>query len=182
MVAPILYAALLWVAVPAAPAAITSAPRIAAPALMSQDFWDKWDKITQSAAFETALSAAAPTQAVSDALAAGRAANRQPIANVAVANSGQAAAILKAAAKGDADTRAALATVSLLRTTPKMRAAAMKEIPAAERAAATRFSANLSSGVQGLPGIYLDASPIPRGPTPVAYSSVPGDSRGCSSK
>ena len=182
MVAPILCAAFLWVAAPAAPASKAAAPTIDAPALMSQDFWGKWDAITHSAAFESALSAAAPTQAVSDALANGRAANRQPIANVAVANSGQAAAILRAAAKGDADTRAALATVSLLRTTPKLRAAAMKEVPIAERAAAASFSANLSSGIQGLPGIYLDASPIPRGPTPVAYSSVPGDSRGCSSK
>jgi hypothetical protein len=150
----------------------------------SAEFWSGISSLTATPEFRELESRASPVSLVVEAVKEGRAASRQPVANVAASTNDQAAAILLSAAKSkaDPDVRAALSTITLMRTTSAQRAAALPTLPKQERAAASNFTANLSAGIQGLPGIYLDASPIQRPVTPKSYAPISGGSVGCPSK
>ena len=121
--------------------------------------------------------------ATQDAVAQGRAANRQPIANIAVNSIESARRLLVAAAKSQSDreSREALQAIAMLRTTAETRADAIRQMDSGSKAAATEFVNHVSNGIPGLPGIYLDNAPLQRSPEPAGYAPVAGRSLGCPS-
>lgn len=147
-------------------------------------FWNDWHDRSQSPAFKQLERDTGTANVAKNAVAEGRASDRQPIANIAVDSADAAARLLAAAAKSNADreSREALEAIAMLRTSPDDRADAIRQMPPETKAAAATFVANLSTGIPGLPGIYLNDSPIQRSPAPAGYAPVAGGSRGCPSR
>lgn len=144
-------------------------------------FWTDWRATTQSAAFQQLEKDIGSSEQMRAAIASARAARVQAIANVAAPDADIAGKIMAAATKSSIslETRKALQTITALRTTPAQRSAAISQMPVASRAAATVFATNLSTGIAGLPGIYLNPTHDPHGTTPAGYGPVPGRASGC---
>lgn len=141
----------------ASPAA--AAPEPVDPKDMSAAFWSDWRKPENQAQVQVLVAAARGREAVASAIAA-QPNTRQRVADMALTDPRAAAALMAAqpAAKTPEAARA-LATVVAMRTTAETRRAALAAAPAERRAEMARFTANLSQGIPGLPGIYLGDQP-----------------------
>jgi len=166
-------------ATPAKPAQAASAQND--PAALSAGFWSEVKKTESSENYTklksmlSEMSSAAPP--VVDP-------GKQRIVDVAIAKPAAAAKVMSATAtSSDSVSTSALSTVVTMTTSPKMQqeAAALVEPEAKEQVETWR--ANLSTGVQGLPGIYLGDNAVANGgerqPAPVGYAPVSGGSTGC---
>ena len=144
-------------------------------------FWTDWRTTTQSAAFQQLEKDTGSSEQTRAAITSASAARVQAIANVAAPDAQMAGKILAAAAKPGTtvETRKALQTIAILRTTPAQRSEAIRQMPVATRAAATVFATNLSSGIVGLPGLYLNPTHDTRGSAPAGYGTVSGGAMGC---
>ncbi|MBP6012553.1 MAG: hypothetical protein KBA31_10025 [Alphaproteobacteria bacterium] len=177
------------------PAATLAKAKPAAPppenplASKSEGFWGDW-KTTQASQSFTALKTAVAGAHTSPAPAAVPAANappppaKQKIIDVAVTKPEYAAKLLTAASAASADQTSteALATVLTMMASPKTLEAAAPFIAPEAQASAQAMTANLSTGIQGLPGIYLSDQPIEssvRSAAPAGYEPVSGGSMGC---
>jgi len=145
-------------------------------------FWGEWEAGRQSPSFLKLETDAGAARQVQDAVALARSHGVQPVANVAVASVADAGRMMAAADGAEVDQRAALATVAALRTTQDQRKQAAQTAPPAQRAAMANFSASLSTGIAGLPGIYLNGNEGARGAVPSGYAPVAGGSLGCVSR
>lgn len=104
------------------------------------------------------------------------------VADLAITDPAIAARIMNtgAAATNSPEARAALQTVLRLRASKAVQAAAIAQAPKSERAQLAQFSANLSNGISGLPGVYLSGQTAPqRAATPAGFQPVAGSSLGC---
>jgi hypothetical protein len=153
----------------------------------SSDFWSDWNKTKASeeyTALKTSVGLADKAKA-----AAAASGGKQAIADLALVQPEAAAKLMNSASAAPDDAANALSTVVNMVTAPATREAAMTYV---EPEAATRvesWNANLSSGVQGLPGIYLgapaetSAGTMPtRAAVPSGYTPVAGASAGCSTR
>ncbi|NOT41209.1 MAG: hypothetical protein HOP13_12020 [Alphaproteobacteria bacterium] len=168
------------------PAATKPAPAKPAPgdpAALSGAFWGDWNKTKGSedfAALKTKVGCADKTKATAAAAKPGK----QQIVDLAVARPEEAAKLLagaSAAAATDAANANALATVVNMVTTQKTRDAAVAEVAPEDKARVETMNANLSTGIDGLPGIYLGdvEQSAPRASAPTGYTPVSGGSFGC---
>ena len=162
---------------------IPKSPKLITTTERDASFWNDWHDRSQSADFKQLERDAGAGSATQDAVAQGRAANRQPIANIAVNSIESARRLLEAAAKSQSDreSREALQAIAMLRTTAETRADAIRQMDPGSKAAATEFVNHVSNGIPGLPGIYLDNAPLQRSPEPAGYAPVAGRSLGCPS-
>jgi hypothetical protein len=148
-------------------------------------FWSEYKAVNDSADFTALKKAAGPTDKVNAAIAEGRKTSRQSIVNVAVDRPAEVAKLLTgiAASPTGSANQTAVATVLAMRTTAKARAAAAPFVAPAAKAQVVAMTANLSTGITGLPGIYLGdnaaANGGTRAATPTGYSRVAGGSMGC---
>ncbi len=171
--------------------ASAAVPAVNALETMSDSFWGDW-KATQASANYTALkaavegaaapAAAAPTAATPAAGAPAPA--KQKIVDVAVTKLASAAKLLTAASTASSDQAStnALATVITMVASPKTLQEAAPLVAPEAQPQAQAMTANLSSGIAGLPGIYLSDQPIEggaRGEAPAGYTAVSGGSMGC---
>lgn len=166
--------------------ASAAVPAVNALQTMSDRFWGDW-KTTQASANYTALKtavegAAAPAAATPAAGAPAPA--KQKIVDVAVTKPASAAKLLTAASSAASDqaSTAALATVITMVASPKTLQEAAPLVAPEAQPQAQAMTANLSSGIAGLPGIYLSDQPIEggaRGDAPAGYTAVSGGSMGC---
>lgn len=148
-------------------------------------FWSEYKAVNDSADFTALKKAAGPTDKVNAAIAEGRKTSRQSIVNVAVDRPAEVAKLLTSIAvspTGSAN-QTAVATVLAMRTTAKARAAAAPLVAPAAKAQVVAMTTNLSTGIAGLPGIYLgdnaQANGGTRAATPAGYARVAGGSLGC---
>ncbi len=146
---------------------------------MSDGFWKDWNGYKASPQFGALQrGAGAVVEAV---VAAGAKTHEQGIADMAVTDPAWAATLMTGAARfgPDAEAGKALATVLRMRTSATTREAAIAAAPPETRASLSQWNANLSTGVVGLPGVYLNDSPAARAPAPAGYQPVAGGSSGC---
>jgi hypothetical protein len=162
-------------------------PEAGDPSALSGDFWGDWKKTSTSKSF-VALTAAVGTAGKSAAaLAAPNTANTQRVVNLAVGKPEDAAKLLSTAAAASNDTASAnaLKTVVNMVTSPKTREEAAAFVAPEAQASVEAWNADLSSGVQGLPGIYLGDNADnggARDAAPAGYTPVAGGSMGCATR
>ena len=167
--------------------ASAAVPAVNALETMSDRFWGDW-KTTQASANYTALKAAVAGAAApassAPAAASPAAPAKQKIVDVAVTKPEAAARLLAAAwtASSDRASTNALATVITMVATPKTLQEAAPLVAPEAQLLAQAMTANLSSGIAGLPGVYLSDQPIESGArakAPAGYTPVSGGSMGC---
>ena len=159
-------------------------PAAGDPIALSGDFWSDWKTTSTSESF-TALTAAVGSAGKSAAaLAAPNAANAQRVVNLAIDKPEEAAKLLSNAAAASNDTASAnaLKTVVNMVTSPQTREEAAPLVAPEAQARVEAWNADLSAGVQGLPGIYLGDNGGARDAAPAGYTPVAGGSMGCSSR
>ncbi len=172
-----------------AAAVATAAPNLAMqptdPKDLSQAFWTGWKAERVSDGYRQTLAAAGGRAAVAKAQTVDPRLV-QHVADLAIQNPKDAAGIMMAAAvEGQSsETRAALQTAMVMRTTPDMRQKAVQALPPQAQAAGAAFAANLSHGIPGLPGIYLSGQGenrggAERGAAPSGFQPVSGGSGAC---
>jgi hypothetical protein len=179
LVTPALAAPRHGVASPAKPAAMVDAKDL------NEAFWADWKTVRSSDAFVKLRQQAGADDAVNGSIAGGRSAGVQAITDMAIRKPEDAARLISAAADRTAarEVQAALGTVVAMRAPPAIQQAAMKQLPPAERPQATAFTANLSTGIAGLPCMYLCESPTSERPSaPAGYTPVSGGSFGCAAR
>ncbi len=150
-------------AAPAAPTAAkpaTAKPVAGDPSILSSDFWGDWNKTKTSENF-SALTKAVGCAHKSNTPKAG---GSQKIVDLAINRPEDAAKFLgdATAASNDAVSANALATVVNMVTSPKTREEAAPLVAPEAKARVEAMTANLSTGIQGLPGIYLGDVPQPK--------------------
>jgi hypothetical protein len=151
----------------------------------SMGFWSEFKAVNNSNDFITLKKAVGSTDKVKAAIVEGQKIRSQSIANMAVDRPVDVAQLLtsiSASSSGTAN-QTAVATVLAMRTTAKAREAAAPLIAPSAKAQVATMTANLSTGIAGLPGIYLgdnaQANSGGRSATPTGYPLVAGGSMGC---
>lgn len=169
-----------------APAEPSAKPKAGGDAsALNSVFWSEYKAVNDSADFTALKKAAGSTDKVNAAIAEGRKTSSQSIVNVAVDRPAEVAKLLTsfAASPTGSTNQTAVATVLAMRTTAKTRAAAAPLVAPAAKAQVMAMTSNLSTGIAGLPGIYLgdnaQANGGARATTPTGYSRVAGGSMGC---
>jgi len=152
---------------------------------LSAGFWSDYKAVKDSDDFTALKKATGSTDKVNAAIAEGKKTRSQSIVNVAVDRPAEVAKLLTGIATSSTGVanQAAVATMLAMRTTAKARAAAAPLIAPAAKARVVAMTANLSTGIAGLPGIYLGDNAQVKGgtrtPTPAGYARVAGGSMGC---
>lgn len=157
-------------------------PSASDPSALSGAFWGDWNKTKASDAYgtlKTQVGVADKTKATTAAPKPGQ----QQVVDLAVQRPEEAAKMLSgaSAAASDAAQTNAAATVLNMVTTPETREAAVAYVAPEEKARVETMTANLTTGIQGLPGIYLGdvAQSAPRASVPSGYTPVSGGAMGC---
>jgi hypothetical protein len=153
------------------------------PTTLSSGFWADWNRTKSSANF------AALTTAVGCGCgpAADGAQNQgKATVDIAITRPAEAAQFMSesVASSEDPVSNAALATVINMRISPDVQQAAAPLVAPEAKARVEEFRANLSTGIPGLPGIYLGehADGGERPGLPEGYTPVAGGSMGCPSR
>ena len=165
------YGANAWAESPAAPSPpappVTAASELTAA---SANFWQEWTETKTGADFTGLTSAIdcncekktpagvadiSPKDVKAQAVAPPN--KPKPVVDVAITRPDEAAKLLSEStgAATDSVSRAALATVIDMRMSPEVREAAIEQVVPESRTQVEEFRANLSTGIPGLPGIYL---------------------------
>ena len=166
-------------AAPAAPTPPKPAP--GDPSALSGDFWGDWTKTRTSESFTKLTADVGSADKSAAAIAIGRASDTQSIVNMAIDRPEEAAKLLEttSTASSDPATANALATVVSMVASPKTIEAAVPLVAPEAQARVETMTANLSTGISGLPGIYLGDVPHEGGTAPAGYTPVAGGSLGC---
>ena len=149
------------------------------PVALASSFWNEWGATRNSATY-TALASATGCGCTTGNASLPQT-NSGGVVDIAVTKPADAAKLLTSsvAASRDPITEDALSTVIAMRVSPAVREAAVPLVPAEAQAHVTQFNANLSQGIAGLPGIYLNYDPgssgeAARAPAPAGFTSMPG--------
>ena len=151
------------------------------PAAVSAAFWTDWKKTEASESYVALKAAVAKTQSAPVA----NAGKTQRIVDVAISKPADAAKVMSeaTAVSSDAPTANALSTVMNMTTSPKTREEAAAYVAPEAKERVETWQANLSTGIQGLPGVYLGDNAVTNGgerqPAPVGYTPVSGGAAGC---
>lgn len=151
---------------------------------ISSNFWGACKQTMATEEFAQAKLALAQANPMAAPAAGARSEPVQRVVDVTIAKPADAAKLLNAA--NDPASAAAVATVVGMVTTPETREAAVALVKPEAKARAQEMTANLSTGIAGLPGIYLNhdggTSGGSRASVPSGYTPVPGRSWGCRSR
>ena len=149
------------------------------PSMMSADFWQEWQETKSGEAYRL-LTSANDCGCTDPAKKSAGDEKQKPkdVVDILVTQPADAAKLMGETLGATQDTVqvAALKTVLTMRIPPQVQEAAVAEAPVAERQRIERFRATLSTGIPGLPGIYLGDT---RPPIPPGYQPVAGGSGGC---
>ena len=154
------------------------------PSDLSAGFWTDWKAKEASPEF-AALKKSVWRDEPAKPDAAVPAAQSQRIVDVSISDSAKLAQVLTVATGSgvDASDQQALASVVNMVASPKTQEEAAPMVAPEIQAQVQEFRANLSSGIPGLPGIYLgDNAESERGAAPDGYAPVAGGSAGCPSR
>ena len=158
------------------------------PSALNAEFWGDDNKTKSSDSFTALKAAVGRAEKNATALAAPKTDNNQRVINIAIETPEDAARVLSdaTAASNDAVSANALATVVNMVTSPQTREAATALVAPQAQQRVEAWKANLSTGIQGLPGIYLGDNASGNGgarlATPAGYTPVAGGSMGCPSR
>jgi hypothetical protein len=156
------------------------------PKDLSRGFWTDWNETKASPGVTALTEAVGYADKAAAAVEAAGKAQTQAIVPIGINRPEEAAKLLGAAvgSRDDPVTENALATVVNMRVAPETRAAAMPYVAPAVKERVETWNANLSTGIRGLPGIYLggneQASSGAAASAPAGYAPVSGGSFGCS--
>ncbi len=150
----------------------------------SLEFWTESRVISNSDDFIALKKAVGSADRVNAAVAEGKKIRHQSIANMAIDRPAEVANLMTSIAGSSSGTanQSAIATVLMMRTTAKAREAAAPLVAPAVKTQLAAITANLSTGIAGLPGIYLGDNAQANGARagiPTGYSLVAGSSIGC---
>ncbi len=151
---------------------------------LSAGFWTDWRAKESSAGF-VALKKSVWRDEPAKPEPVAPVTQTQRIVDVAISDPAKVAQVLTAATGSgvDANDQQALASVVNMVASPKTQDEAAPMVAPEIQAQVQAFRANLSSGIPGLPGIYLgDNAETERGTAPVGYAPVAGGSAGCPSR
>lgn len=151
---------------------------------LSAGFWTDWKAKESSAGF-VALKKSVWRDEPAKPEQTSPAVQSQRIVDVSISDPAKVAQVLTAAADAtiDASDQQALASVVNMVASPKTQEEAAPMVAPEIQAQVQEFRANLSSGIPGLPGIYLgDNTESERGAAPTGYAPVAGGSAGCPSR
>ncbi|MEQ1754031.1 MAG: hypothetical protein ABL973_07845 [Micropepsaceae bacterium] len=162
-------------------------PPVGDPSTLSGEFWGDWKKTRDSKEFAALQEAVGTSERTTTAITAPKTDNNQRIVNLAIDKPAVAAKVMSdaTAASNDAASRQALATVMNMVASPSTIEQAAPLVAPEAQARVTEMRADLSTGIPGLPGIYLgevDHSANEAGERPAApagYEPVAGRSMGC---
>jgi len=159
------------------------------PKDLNRGFWTDWNETKASPAVTALTEAVGDADKRAAAIAAAAEAKKQAIVPIAINRPEEAAKLLDTAAGSGNDpaTENALATVVNMRVAPETRAAAIPYIAPQAQQRVESWNANLSTGIRGLPGIYLGGnqqadSGGAAASAPAGYAPVSGGSLGCPSR
>jgi hypothetical protein len=159
------------------------------PGTLSSGFWNDWTALKSNEQFKTLQGAvdcgcSGDTSKTSKPIAAPANVQRPSVYNIAIDTPDQAAKFLTNAAQTSkgTDTDRALATVIQMRVSPQTLAAASPMVPADVKARVATMTANLTTGIPGLPGIYLGNNAGSKSSAPAGFTPVAGGSMGCRSR
>lgn len=152
------------VAAPGHPSATATSPQSKAPSAPANDaasisagFWGDVKATTSSDEFASLKAAVGCAAKSATAAPEPGAAPRQRVVDLAIANPSRAAQVMTEATAASADPAAtrALATVVNMVVPKRTLETAAAMVPSEAQARVTEMRANLSTGIPGLPGIYL---------------------------
>ena len=155
------------------------------PKELSQGFWAEWKDPANSERVSKLAKAVGYGDRKAAAVAAAVKARRQAVVPIAISKPKEAAKLLSEASgsQGDTVTAQAMATVVNMRVAPATRNAAISYVAPAARQRVETWNANLSTGIRGLPGVYLggnqQSSSAGALSAPAGYVPVSGGSFGC---
>lgn len=160
-------------------------PAVADPVALNDKFWGDWNETKSSDDFAKLNAAVSCADKSATALAARKSDEPQRVVNIAISKPEDAAKVLSdaSAASNDSVSANALATVVNMVISPKTRIDAAPLVAPEAQKRVNAMTANLSTGIQGLPGIYLgDNSGVSGGSRPdipAGYTPVSGGTQGC---
>lgn len=173
--------ALGWVVAICLGATMARAQQPIDPKDLSKAFWTDWRAQKASPDFKKLQDSAGCADKVAKARQAGSR-DTEHVADIAMTDPKEAASLIAAGTSTtkSPETRAALQAVLAMRASKQVQAQALAAAPAAERREQARFAANLSTGIVGLPGVYLSGRPqSERSAAPAGFQPVAGGSRSC---
>lgn len=153
---------------------------------LSRGFWTDWKETKASPGVTALTEAIGYADKAAAAVKAAAETRTQAVIPIGISRPEKAAELLGTAAGSPDDpvTENALATVVNMRVAPETRAAAMPYVAPEIKQRVETWNANLSTGIQGLPGIYLGGNAQAGGgealSAPAGYAPVSGGSFGCS--
>jgi hypothetical protein len=152
------------------------------PAERSTGFWDDVKDLRQSESWQALQNKVGLSDKSRGVAAEAVKAGKQGVVSISLDTPRDTAAFLNGAAQPGRDlgVERAVSTALRMRASPEMVTAAAPMVEPQARAEVASFRANLSSGIPGLPGVYLcGGGPCPRASAPQGYAPVAGESRGC---
>jgi hypothetical protein len=156
------------------------------PKDLSRGFWTDWNETKASPGVTALTEAVGYADKAAAAVKAAAKTRTQAVISIGISHPEEAAKLLGAAAGSPDDpvTETALATVVNMRVAPETRAAAIPYVAPEVKERVETWNANLSTGIRGLPGIYLSgnaqANSGEAASAPAGYAPVSGGSFGCS--
>lgn len=166
----------------AAAAPVPKATAAADPAERSAGFWDDVKDLRQSESWQALQNKVGLSDKSHNVAVEAAQSGYQGVVSVSLDTPRDTAAFLNGAAQSGRDlgVERAVSTALRMRASPEMVTAAAPMVEPKARAEVESFRANLSSGIPGLPGIYLcGGGPCPRSSAPEGYTPVAGTSLGC---
>lgn len=166
-------------------AAADPAPAASGIVAESEGFWEDVHTTEQSEGWRQLQDAVGLERQSRDAVALAAETEVQAVFSVSLDTPDRAADYMSrvgSAGPGGAPLDGAVATALRQRASPEVVQAAVPLVEPEDRGKAAQFQANLSSGIPGLPGLYLgdaDQAPAPRASAPSGYAPVSGASSGC---
>jgi hypothetical protein len=159
------------------------------PKDLSAGFWSDWSATKSSEKFNAIKTAAdCGCSGASGAVAPAPGSAAPSVYNIAITKPAEAAKFLNESlrASDSAEMDGAVTTVAQMRIAPQTMEAASAMVAPEVSQRAEVMTANLTTGIQGLPGIYLgdnaQANADTRPPSPAGFTPVSGGSMGCPSR
>ncbi|MDE2229564.1 MAG: hypothetical protein KGL11_11060 [Alphaproteobacteria bacterium] len=152
-------------------------------------FWADWKLTEKSPSFGALIRTVGSADKTSAMVQAAARTPTQAVVPIGINRPQDAAKVLDAASapENNPEIKAALATVVTMRVSPETRKAAMPYVAPEAQQRVEAWNANLTTGIRGLPGIYLNwngnagsgggESSVPS--APAGFEPIAGGSIGC---
>ncbi len=148
---------------------------------LSYAFWNDWQTLKKSDKWQALKQSVGVADQARAAALSGAEKGTQAVVNVGLSKPADVAKVLNGSAHTatDVGAGAALGTALSMRASRQEIAAAQPLVAPEARRESRSMTANLTTGIAGLPGIYLGPQDHPRPSAPEGYAPVSGGSAGC---